>query len=219
MMSRHVAALVGAGVDAALWCPTPGFRYTWFDEQVPMLSGIELALADDDVLVWPEPVVLPGRDPAPGGRKVIFNQNHFHTFSFWEDDTAYPGWSPAPVVWTVSEESVAVLGRAHPELALMLVPNAIDTDLFRPGDRIDPTIAWMPRKRPKEAALIKRILQHDPIGASVTFREISNCTEAEVAAALGETSVFIGLGGMIGEGFGLPVAPPSEGRRRWRRNL
>lgn len=205
-MSRHVAALAGAGVDAALWCPTPGFRYTWFDERVPMWSGTELALADDDVLVWPEPVVLPGRDPAPGCRKVIFNQNHFQTFSLWDDDISYPGWSPAPAVWTVSEESVAVLGRAHPELPLMLVPNAIDTDLFRPRDRNDPTIAWMPRKRAEEAALIKRMLQHDPRGAGVKFQEISNCTEAEVAAALGEASVFIGLGGMIGEGFGLPIA-------------
>jgi hypothetical protein len=74
---RHVSLLLAAGVDAALWCPTPEHAFGWFDDQVPILGGAELELAAEELLVLPELAVLPGRDPAPGARKVIFNQNRF----------------------------------------------------------------------------------------------------------------------------------------------
>jgi glycosyltransferase involved in cell wall biosynthesis len=206
VLSHHVALLREAGIDAALWCPTPGFQYTWFDQNVPMLYGETLQLGADDLLVLPEPTVLPGRDPAPGARKVIFNQNHFLTYMTWPDPSGYPGWTPDPAVWTVSEESVEVLSRVHPELPVALVPNPIDAEVFRPARWRSRSIAWMPRKRRVEAALLSQIFANDPRSAGVELREISNLPQAEVARILGDTSVFIALGGPTGEGFGLPVA-------------
>ncbi|WP_329101038.1 glycosyltransferase [Micromonospora sp. NBC_01699] len=204
MLSRHVSLLCEAGIDAALWCPAPGYRYTWFDEVVPMLSGTDLELTADDLLVVPEPAVLPGRDPAPGARKVIFNQNHFYTLLTWPDPSGYPGWTPTPTVWTASRESARVLTRLYPELPLHRVPYPIDTDLFRPGPRRTRSVAWMPRKRTQESTLLKRLLATTPGAEDVELRELTGLSEHEVAETLGRTSVFVALGAF--EGFGLPVA-------------
>ena len=57
----------------------------------------------EDVVVYPEAPAVPGVDPAPGARKVVFNQNHFYTDATWDAAAStYPGWDPAPTVWTVS---------------------------------------------------------------------------------------------------------------------
>lgn len=204
MLSRHVSLLVAAGIDAALWCPTPDYRYTWFDEVVPMVSGPELDLTADDLLVVPEPGVLPGRDPAPGARKAIFNQNHFYTLVAWPDPGGYPDWRPAPSIWTASRESAEVLARMYPETPPHRIPCPIDTDLFRPGPERTRSIAIMPRKRPHEAALLKRLLAVAPGAQDVELRELAGLSETEVADLLGRTSVFVALGQF--EGFGLPVA-------------
>lgn len=204
MLSRHVSLLVSAGVDAALWCPTPGYRYSWFDEDVPMLSGAELDLTAADLLVVPEPAALPGRDPAPGARKVIFNQNHFYTLAGWPDPTGYPGWHPTPSIWAGSVESVKVLGRMYPDMQPMRIPYPVDTDLFRPGPARTRSIAFMPRKRRQEAALLKRLLATTPGAQGVEVYELAGLSESQVAEALGRTSVFVALG--MFEGFGLPVA-------------
>jgi glycosyltransferase involved in cell wall biosynthesis len=202
--AHHVELLRAAGVDAWLWFRTPGYRLPWFETTAPILSGDRIELSQYDVLVVPELYLLPGIDPAPGARKVIFNQNHFLTYWSWRDTSDYPGWTPMPEVWAVSHESRDVLARLHPDLPIHLVPNPIDTELFRPGVKARPTIAWMPRRRPLEAAVLDRLLRNDPRSDGVEFCVLSELTEPEVAEALGRTSVFIALG--ISEGFGLPVA-------------
>ncbi|MFI7061230.1 glycosyltransferase [Kribbella sp. NPDC050124] len=204
VIAHHVELLLEAGIDAAIWCRTPDYRIPWFANSLPMLSGDHLELSADDVLVVPELYLLPGVDPAPGARKVIFNQNHFLTFWSWRDTENYPGWDPAPHVWAVSRESMDVLARVHPYLPLSHIPNPVDGELFRPGDRAVLRIAWMPRRRPLESTIIERILRNDPRAQDVDLLPLSGLTEEQVAEALGETSVFIALG--ISEGFGLPVA-------------
>jgi glycosyltransferase involved in cell wall biosynthesis len=169
-----------------------------------VLGGDRLELTEDDLLVVPELYLLPGVDPAPGVRKVIFNQNHFLTFWSWRDSAAYPGWDPAPEVWAVSRESHDVLGRLHPDLPVRLIPNPVDTEVFTPAPARTRQIAWMPRRRPLEAAVLERLLRNDPRSAGVQLAVLAELTEDQVAEALGQTSVFIALG--ISEGFGLPVA-------------
>lgn len=204
VQAHHVETLVRCGINAALWFRTPDYWLRWFETSAPVIGGDHLDLTADDLLVIPELYLLPGVDPAPGVRKVIFNQNHFLTFWSWRDSTGYPGWDPTPHVWAVSEESRDVLTRLHSDLPVSLVPNPIDTELFRPGRRTTPSIAWMPRRRPLEAMVLERLLRNDPRSAGVELRVLADLTEAEVAATLGQTSVFVALG--ISEGFGLPVA-------------
>lgn len=205
IIARHIELLNEAGIEAAMWCRRPGYRVPWFDNAIPMLSGDKLDLDADDLLVVPEPYLLPGVDPAPGARKVIFNQNHFLTFWSWRTSDGYPGWDPAPHVWAVSRESVDVLGRVHPGLPLSLIPNAVDPSTFRP-DRNDDVrrIAWMPRRRPLEASLIASMLRTDRRAEGIELVSLSGAAEREVAGILGRSSVFIALG--MAEGFGLPVA-------------
>lgn len=204
VQARHVELLRAAGVDAALWFRRPGYRLPWFETDAPIVGGDRLELGADDLLVVPELYLLPGVDPAPGVRKVIFNQNHFLTFWSWRDSTGYPGWDPAPEVWAVSQESCAVLARLHPELPVQLIPNPIDGEVFRPGVKDVPRISWMPRRRPLEAAVLERLLRNDARSDGVELCVLSELTEPEVADALARTSVFVALG--ISEGFGLPVA-------------
>ncbi|MFB6566123.1 MULTISPECIES: hypothetical protein [Streptomyces] len=208
ILSAHVKLLAEAGVDAYRWSPTPGFRYAWFDDSgVPTLSGMEIDLTADDLLVVPEISVLPGHDPAPGARKVVFNQGHFLTFLTSGAEGRYPGFTPDPGIWTISRESVDVLSRAHPYLPTpLLIPNPIDGELFRPAERRVPSIAWMPRNRPAESLLLERLLRADPRGEGVELRPIRGLSHEQVAQVLADTSVFVALGSPEGEGFGLPVA-------------
>src|SRR5258708_1715168 len=80
VMSEHVRLLRTVGWSASLWLPGPDAAPGWFDETVPVLLGPTLDVGADDILVLPEVPLVPGVDPAPGARTVIFNQNHFYTY-------------------------------------------------------------------------------------------------------------------------------------------
>ena len=206
VLSHQVSLLRDAGVAAFRWTPTPGFRHTWFDDDVPTLSGMNLELTQDDLLVVPEMSVVAGHDPAPGGHKVIYSQGHYLNFLTSGDLDPYPGWSVRPALWTVSRAGVTMLRRALPGFEPHLVPNVIDTALFRPGESRVRRIAWMSRKRPMESTLLRRLLRADPRSEGVELHDIRSVPHEEVARVLAETSVFIALGAPEGEGFGLPTA-------------
>ena len=157
---RHIALLRAAGVEASLWLPAPEVP-AWMGE-VPVVSGPTLEIGAEDVVLYPEAPVVPGVDPAPGARKVVFNQNHFYTYATWDAPAAaYPGWDPAPSVWTVSRESVAVIAALHPDLAVHRVPAPVDPDLFGPAE-VQRGVALLPKKRPHEGRLLERLLEDVP---------------------------------------------------------
>ncbi|MFJ1847380.1 glycosyltransferase [Streptomyces sp. NPDC088146] len=207
VLNQQISLLRDAGVEAFRWTPTPGFRYTWFDDDVPTLSGMTLDLGPEDVLVLHEVSVVPGHDPAPGGHKVIYSQGHYLNFLTCPDPGPYPGWPVRPALWAISQAGVEMLRRALPEFEPHLVPNIIDTELFRPAStgRVR-RIAWMSRKRPIESTLLRRLLHTDPRSTDIDLYDIHAVPHEEVARVLSETSVFIALGAPEGEGFGLPPA-------------
>ena len=204
-MIQHVQLLVAAGYDACVWLPGTG-RPEWFEPDVPVVFGAGIDIGADDLLVLPEVPLVPGVDPAPGARKVIFNQNHFYTYAADDPaiDVCYPGWSPSPMVWAVSVESRAVLVALLPQLDIALVPNPIDGTLFGPRPGGVSRVSWFSRKRPREASLLRRLLGADPRFAGVAQCELIDTGRAEVADVLGRTTVFVSLG--HSESFGLPVA-------------
>lgn len=206
VLSDHVTLLRAAGEDAILWLPENHTGQAVFHSAPGMtVAADRLSLAAADLLVVPESAVIPDQDPAPGARKVIFSQNHFLSFHAWSQrrELPYPGWTPEPDVWVVSQESADVLGRLSQRPPAIL-PNMVDGKLFRPGRRAQPTIAWMPRKRPLEAELIRRLLLAHPQATGVRMIEIDNLPRGQVAEILSQTTVFIALG--LSESFGLPVA-------------
>jgi glycosyltransferase involved in cell wall biosynthesis len=204
VMTQHVRLLRGSGHEAWLWLPDPDDRTDWIPDDVPMLFGTTTPIGADDLLVLPETPTVQGRDPAPGGRKVIFNQNHFYTFAAGTPGDDFPGWSPAPAVWVVSEESRDVLAAALPGLPVSQVPNPVDGELFAPSASDQLRVSWFPKKRPREASLLKRLLAGDPRLSGVDLVELVQAPRAEVAATLASSAVFVALGHT--ESFGLPVA-------------
>ncbi|WP_172592089.1 glycosyltransferase [Subtercola boreus] len=204
VMTQHVRLLRESGHEAWLWLPDADDRTDWIARDVPMLFGATIPIGADDLLVLPETPTIQGRDPAPGARKVIFNQNHFYTFAAGTPADNFPGWEPAPALWAVSAESRDVLAATLPGLPVSLVPNPVDGDLFAPLQTDRLRVSWFPKKRPREASLLKRLLANDPRLTGVELVELVQVSRAEVAATLGSTAVFIALGHT--ESFGLPVA-------------
>ncbi len=204
VQTQHVQLLSAAGYNAWLWLPDPHNRTDWIDSDLPVLSGPTTPIGAADLLVLPETPTIDCRDPAPGARKVIFNQNHFYTFAAGRPGPDFPGWSPPPAVWAVTPESRDVLAAVLPHLPVMLVPNPVDGVLFvpRPRDRL--RVSWFPRKRPREASLLRELLGHDRRLAGVDLVELVDTPRPEVAATLGTSTVFVALG--HSESFGLPVA-------------
>lgn len=206
VLYRHVELLVGSGIDACVWHCAHGTRLEWFTSSAPVVFGSTLKIDAGDTLIVPEPLVFAGFDPAPGCRKVIYNQNHFTTFEHtpW---SCYPAWNPPPPMWVSSRTSHEVAVRLLTVLPIqnvVHVPLAVDTDLFKPSEVREKKVTWMPRKRPHEAALLHALLAGDDRLAGVRLHAIQGMGEEETAAELGTTSVFIALG--RDEGFGLPVA-------------
>ncbi len=204
VMTQHIRLLRAAGRDAWLWLPDAGNRTGWIEPDLPVLFGATTPIGADDLLVVPETPTVQGRDPAPGARKVIFNQNHFYTFAAGVPGADFPGWAPAPAIWAVTEESRDVLAAVLPGLPVSVVPNSVDGELFGPRRADRPRVSWMPRKRPREGSLLKRALANDPRLGAVDLVELVNAPRATVAATLGTTAVFVALG--HSESFGLPVA-------------
>lgn len=206
VMGQHVALLREAGYDARIWFPeaAPG----WFGDDLPSLTGPTQEIHADDLLVLPEVPLTSGHDPAPGARVAILNQNHFYTFATGPTESAsvvpYPGWRRPPDVWAVSGESRDVLAALHPELAVALVPNFVDPGEFGPLPADRPGVAWFPRKRPYEAALLRRLFAHDFRLAGVDLFELVGFSRAEVVETLGRATILVALG--HSESFGLPVA-------------
>ncbi len=199
---QHIALLRAQGVEAALWLPQAGTP-AWMGE-VPVVTGATLDVDEDDLVVFPEAPVVPGVDPAPGARKIILNQNHFYTYATWDgplDD--YPGWSPVPAVWAVSEESAQVLRALNPALPVTVVPPPIDPVEFAPAARKS-GVALLGKKRPHEAVLLRRLLETDPRVAPGTVHVIADATRAEVVQILAGAAVFVALSHT--DSFGLPVA-------------
>ncbi|GAA2019214.1 glycosyltransferase [Nakamurella flavida] len=204
VLTQHVQLLRAAGEQAWLWLPDGAERPGWFDADVPVLFGDRVPVGADDLLVVPETPTVQGLDPAPGARTVIFDQNHFYTFAAGVPGDDFPGWVRPPAMWAVTAESRDVLAAALPHLPVALVPNIVDGDTFTPlpADRL--RVCWFPRKRPREASLLRLLLRNDPRSAGVDLVEMVDLPRADVARTLGTATVFLALG--HSESFGLPVA-------------
>lgn len=200
---RHAELAERTGVDAKVWHFAEGYRCWWFSSSAKVISGETLELGPDDVLVVPEVLVLDGFDPAPGVRKVIYNQNHYYTYDNFSG-TDYPAWKPAPHVWAGSLMTTNVLKALLPKLKVHLVPNVIDTGLYRFAEERKRKIVLLPRKRPREAAVLAAIFKNDKRFADVEVVALDDVTEQQIADELADASIFIALG--RDEGFGLPVA-------------
>jgi len=201
---RQVATLRRHGFDAVVMHRRTGFKIDWFDTgDVPVLYlNDRHMLARRDVVVIPEDhrsgLTYFARFPA---RRVVFCQNHYYGMY---QIGRHADWRQYGIE-TVLCSSVAIRDfmEAHYGYRdLPVVPYHIDPTLFRPRRKL-PMIAYLPRKRQIEAALIHlRFRERFPHLAATPFRRLDNAPEGRVAQVFGECAIVLMLGRF--EGLGLP---------------
>lgn len=128
-------------------------------------------------------------------RRVIFVQNH--NAIALNKDVDWVGLRHIRCL-TVSEYSRRHLCEVSRFETVDVVPPGVDLELFRPAVARHPRVAFMPRKWPGLAETLRR-----RAGAAVEWLAIDGRSEAETAAVLASSAVFLNLG--RGEGFGLPA--------------
>jgi glycosyltransferase involved in cell wall biosynthesis len=174
---------------------------------VPLVHwGEHVVFSQEDWLVVPEvtsPQALARLASLPC-RVVVHNQNPFYTFRGFSDIAQMNAYGLAGGLccshftrqtlqrWGSSTDWQAVRPAVLPHFA-----NAAK------GVSKRRQIAFMPRKRPQEAAFLRQLFcglfpQH----AAVPWREISNMSRPQVAQTLAESLVFVSLS--KDEGLGLP---------------
>ena len=133
--------------------------------------------------------------------KVLFCQNQFFVFEGLREGRSY-----ADIGITHYLTGSAWMSRVMSELFGMpevpVIRYAIDSARFYPEAK-KRQIACMPRKNPVAAKFIRRAFRERyPEFDDVGWREISGVTEAEAAACLRESAIFLSLSRY--EGLGLP---------------
>ncbi|MFI7491050.1 hypothetical protein ACIBXA_21960 [Micromonospora echinaurantiaca] len=207
---RHVDLLNESGVPAAVLHSRPGFRADWFANRTRVAAAGEVTLGPGDLLVAPE-YFGPGlhRLPAPA-RKLIFNQNAYHTFAEVPFDgtpagAPYRNCPGIEALLTVSRDNAALLRHAFGDLDVHLTRVVVDERVFHPPARpAGRRIGHMPRRRAAEQEQLLHILRARGVLAGWELVPIDGLTEAQTAEALRGCPVFLSFSER--EGFGLPPA-------------
>lgn len=206
VLYRHVELLRSSGYNALIWDPKEHTPINWFETSVPVVHSDTIELDETDIIVIPEVLIYDNFDPAPGCRKIIYNQGHFLTFRTVPMDR-YPKWDPVPAMWVSSLASYDVMQRlihGLPVESVHLIPHGIDTQVFRPAGKREKKIVWMPQKRPDEAQVLHALFTTDSRFDGAALNAICGSTQQATATELGSASVFLALGHR--EGFGMPIA-------------
>jgi hypothetical protein len=205
---RHVDVLQRHGLPAAILHQRQGFRCTWFANQTPVAYSGQAAVGTADYVVVPE-VYGPGTTGLfPGVRKVIFNQNCYHTFRGFGPDVpeALMPYTHCDVVaaLVVSRDSEEYLRYVFPRLPVHRLRYSIDPELFHAGTPKLDQVAYMPRKQGEDVNQVLNIIKARRGWAGFVPVPIHQKTEVEAAALLRSARVFLSFGHP--EGFGLPPA-------------
>jgi hypothetical protein len=209
---RHVDVLNHNGFEACILHRKKGFRCTWFENATRIDTygrAIAAVMRDrESYLVFPEIYGPAIAEYAPGVKKVIFNQSGYYTFAGYSLDPREldsPYLSPDVIAaLVVSTDTRAYLAYAFPRLAIRRLRNSVDPALFAIAEPKRPQIAFMPGKNDEDIVQVINLLKFRGALAGYTLAPIAGRSEAEVAAILGESLIFLSFGAQ--EGFALPPA-------------
>lgn len=190
---RHVETLGALGYDAAVRRPGTSEVARWFRHEAE-IEDASRPLGPDDILVLPEdsPETMRRCAELPN-RKVIFCQNPYalagHGLATVEPDVA----RHYRTFMACSMGVADFIARYFPYDMISVVPAFADERVFRPADK-RPVIACTPRKRPAELQIIRLMFSRiHPRAADWDWHVLETATEDEVAAAMGEASLFLSL--------------------------
>lgn len=217
---RLAEALSLCGRQATLIQSSAAFHPGWFSSDVNTISHAEWLKIrfelrpDRDVVVLPETYMNVFESYAPGLAKIIFNQNGAYSFGFGGAKN-FP--SPAKVLdlyrhpellhllcVSQHDRDLLIHGFDLGAERVSLLVNGIETERFHPASSKRRQIAYMPRKNGAEAAVVVALLQNQPWFRHWTLVAIKDRSQADVAAILQKSLVFLAFGHP--EGFGLPMA-------------
>jgi Glycosyl transferases group 1 len=199
-MYRHAEFLTELGFPAFVF--QPDGAPAWFETKAKVLTGASVPAGPGDVLVFPE--VLSGGlaelAQAPiQAKKILFCQAQFYTLFNSVPPSRYAS-LPFSRVLCQSEIAKGFLTRVLGFSDAGVVPCAIDTKLFYPRGKCR-QIALIPKKLPREAAVIEALVKLKYPGLGMAWRKIENASERETAEAFGESEIVLSLPFL--ESFGL----------------
>ncbi len=203
---RHVDVLNANGFDAWIVHRQKGFKIKWFEHDTRVMYEPVPVRKSADVGVFPE-IWGPNIDKwGKKIRRVIFNQNCYYTYTpYGWDQNAAPTYLNPNVIGTivVSEDSKRFLQYAFPGLHIYRIRYTINPKLFYPRPK-KKQICLMPRKNPQDVNAVLCMLHSRGVLEGWEVIQIDKVTEAQAAAIMRESAVFLSFGGP--EGFGLPPA-------------
>lgn len=192
MCIRHVETLRDLGFDAMCYLSKGSTAPNWFDHRAPMERTPQVRRRD--VVVVPDDNTAAIKQVLDWGLLgVIFAQNPYYfaqaSFGFLGKHARHN----MPVVMAVTGELARTVKRAFPEARTEVVRCFADERRFRPGPK-RPAIAFAPKKRPEQAALIQALVgKLHPRHAELPWTQLANVTEAQMAETLGVSSLCLSL--------------------------
>lgn len=161
-------------------------------------------LRADDVMVVPEIWWPHAARLFAGHRQVLLAQGADLLLEAWHAAVCRQGQGGDFVATVVTSERCARTAQALGLEPLEQLPLAVDGERFAFAERKRLAVAYMPRKRPAEAAMMAELLRRRGKAEGVELIAIDRMPPEEVARHLREALVFASL--PLREGFGLPIA-------------
>jgi hypothetical protein len=202
---RHVDVLNANGIEALVMHQQPGFRCQWFENSTAVSAFDEVwPPRPTDIIMTPEILAWQFVTLAPGTPKIIFNQNAYQTFAWRTEQYDVNPYLEADFRATivVSEDSRAYIQHAFPRQTVFRIRYSIDPRLFFFDAAKKRQIAYMPRKKEKDAAQVLAILKYRGMLDKYHVVRIEDMTEAQTAQILRESAIFLSFSTQ--EGWGLP---------------
>ena len=202
---RHVDVLNANGFGAVLAHREDGFVCRWFEHRTKVGHPPEVwPPRRGDILLVPESLAWEIQVRAPGVPKVIFNQNPYETFLGRTDPRMPVPYVQPDVLATlvVSEDSEKFFRYAFPQHKTYRIHNGIDPTLYFPGPFKRRQIAYMPRKGAYDGKQVISLLECRGVLRDFHVTAIENRSEAETAAILRESVLFMSFSTQ--EGCALP---------------
>ena len=206
-MHRLAEALNHLGREARIIQDDAEFHPGWFKSNVLTINKSEFHSCGDlrpnrDVVIIPETFLPALPKYAPGLPKIVFNQNGAYSFGLQQGD-GFP--APAEVlklyshpdlihVLCVSRHDEILLKNAFQigESRVSRLINSIETNLFCPTDAKHRLISYMPRKNPKDSAIVNSLLQSQPWfkESAWSLKVINGLPQEEVMTCLKQSLIF-----------------------------
>jgi glycosyltransferase involved in cell wall biosynthesis len=185
----------------------PGFSCDWFEHATPIVSRRDAAVKRDDIIVVPEIYGGNIRKLPPGIRQVIFNQNAYITLNMLAaspiNATPYSNNSELAWILVVSQDNADLIQYTFPDAPVRRLRLGIDPAVYYPPiSQKKRRIAYMPRKRPRDAKLVLELLRQRGLLVGWDVVPIDGRSEADTAEVLRSAKIFLSFSSM--EGFGLP---------------